>query len=120
MHVERNVLLYFFVISACKLCYVLLFKSLCVCNCIKYFCCFLQVFMLTRRSPVPRSPTPPLMSTSPQTPQLVGVPYRFVTPYATPSQPKYIGSACVTLCFQKVLHVLFNALKKCCMCYLML
>ncbi|XP_045197153.2 protein PAT1 homolog 1-like isoform X2 [Mercenaria mercenaria] len=50
------------------------------------------VIMLTRRSPVPRSPTPPPLCVSPQTPQMVGVPFRFVTPYATHSQPRYIAT----------------------------
>ena len=52
--------------------------------------------MLARRSPIPHSPTPPPLCVSPRTPQMVGVPFRFVTPYSTPSQPRYIGSSCVS------------------------
>ncbi|XP_060607298.1 protein PAT1 homolog 1-like isoform X3 [Ruditapes philippinarum] len=52
------------------------------------------VLMLTRRSPVPRSPTPPPLCVSPipRTPQMIGVPFRFMTPYASPSQPRYIAT----------------------------
>ncbi|KAL4233028.1 deadenylation-dependent decapping of nuclear-transcribed mRNA [Mactra antiquata] len=50
------------------------------------------VLMLARRSPVPRSPTPPPVGSSPQSPLYPGVLFRSMAPYSSPNQPRYIAT----------------------------